>query len=69
MVTMNAPIEPRDGCAMDGDGGGFIGEDFCVNVGPADGIVASANLIVEPSATVAISRPAQPGWLSTAYGS
>jgi hypothetical protein len=69
--AMNAPTEPFEGWLMEGDGDVRIGEGF----GAAGGggfvavIVTSGNLMDGSSAIIAISKPAQPSWLSTASGS
>jgi hypothetical protein len=66
MFAMNAPMEPLAGLAMDGAAGFSAG----LVVPETDGvIVAPVNVIVGSSAIIAINRPAQPGWLSTTFGS
>jgi len=49
---------------------GFVREGFAMGVFEVSGASAGPEkLIVGSSAVIAIRRPAQPGWLSTAFGS
>jgi hypothetical protein len=64
--AINAPMEPFDGLVMEGfagSGGSRSGAAGWIAVG------AFPNEIVGSSAIIAIKRPAQPSWLSTAFGS
>jgi hypothetical protein len=61
----NAPIEPFDGFVNDG----FEGLDGGEGSGLLVGGGALLNRILGSSAIMAMSRPAQPSWLSTAFGS
>jgi hypothetical protein len=66
MFAMNAPMEPSAGLVMDGAAGFSAGLGVIGIVGV---IFAPVNVMVGSSAIIAISRPAQPGWLSTTFGS
>ena len=74
---MAAPTEPFAGFVMDG-GNGFAmsREDELADVRVTDAVGGVAGVIVTPvkvmvgsSVIIASSKPAQPSWLSIAFGS
>jgi hypothetical protein len=59
-------MDPFAGLAMDRAAGFSAGLGLIEIAGV---IVAPVNVMVGSIAIIAISRPAQPGWLSTTFGS
>lgn len=66
---MNAPIEPFDGFLREGLLVAGDEEGFFACAGEDVGAAALAKLISGSSAIIAMSKPAQPSWLSTTFGS
>jgi hypothetical protein len=67
--TTNAPNEPFDGCVTEGAADRRIGVDVGAATDLTGEIDGPWKVIDGSSAIMAISRPAQPNWLSTAFGS
>ncbi len=71
MEATNAPIEPFDGFFSEG-GVGFDrrdGAEACFLSPVTAGVRGEASAALGSRPAMAFSKPAQPSWLSTAFGS